>query len=298
MNNVRVLWGMIGGLVLLLAVVSWSWYKQAGHVQTMAVVGKESISESAWIQTLKQKNGQQVLTDMINRLVVNQEAKRLGITVDEKRVQSELEKMQESYGSSGTNFDQSLKKEAGISQQDLLEEIRYHMLLEDIAIRDIDVDETQIRNYYESHHEEFGEPARAKLSIITVATEGEAEQVRQELKQGANFSTLAKELSTDALTAADGGDMGWVSLSDDSVPRGIREAVPSLASGQDSQPIPVDGGFAIIRVLESKKATQLSYEEAKDSIRREMALAQVSLDDVLAQLKKSLGVTVSSQNYN
>lgn len=298
MNNVRVLWGMIGGLVLLLAVVSWSWYKESGHVQTMAVVGSESITESAWVETLKQKHGQQVLSEMINKQVVHQEAKRLGITVDEKRVQAELEKMQVSYGSEGQDFDQALKKEAGISKQELQDEIRYHMLLEEIAIKDIDIEETQIKEYYESHRAEFGQPARAQLSIITVATEGEAAQVRQELEQGANFSTLAKERSIDSFTAPNGGDLGWVSLADETVPRSIREAVPTLAAGQDSQPLPVEEGFAIIRVLQSKPASQPSYEEAKDTIRRQMALAQVSLDDVLAKLKQGLGVTVNSENGN
>ncbi|MGD8192469.1 peptidyl-prolyl cis-trans isomerase [Brevibacillus ginsengisoli] len=298
MNNVRVLWALIGGLVLLLAVVSWSWYKQAGHVQTMAVVGKESISESAWMQTLKQKHGQQVLSEMINRQVVNQEAKRLGITVDEKRVQAELENMQESDGSGSQFLDLSVHKEAGSGNQELMDEIRYRLLLEEIAIKDIEVDEARIRDYYESHRAEFGQPARAQLSIITVATEAEAEQVLQDLEQGANFATLAKERSIDSLTAPTGGEMGWISLANEAIPRGIRETVPTLKIGQDSKPIPVVEGFAVIRVLQSKKANQLSYGEAKDTVRRQMALAQVSLEDALKKLKLGLGVTVQSENGN
>ncbi len=297
MNNVRVLWGLIGGLILLLAVVSWSWYKGTGHVQTMAVVGRQTISESDWVQALKRKYGQQVLNDMVNRQVVLQEAKRLGITVDEKRIQEELAKLEDSYEGS-QDFDQTLKQEAGTSKQEVMDEIRYHMLLEEIAIKDIAVDDADVHNYYESHQDEFHQPAQAHLSIITVSSKEEAEQVRQELKQGANFATLAKERSIDSYTAGTGGDMGWVSLIDESVPASIRQEVPALGIGQDSKPIPVDEGYAIIRVQELKKAAQFSFDEVKDQIKRQLALSQVSLDDVLAKLKQAVGVTIQSENTN
>lgn len=295
MNNVRVLWGMIGGLILLLSVVSWSWYKEMGHVQTMAVVGKQEISNSDWVNELKQKHGQQVLTEMINRQVVIQEAKRLGIEVDEKQVQSEMDKLADSYGSD-QSFDDALKKEAGTSKQEVLEEIRYHMLLEEIATKDIVIDDKEMRNFYDSHSEEFNHPPRAHLSIITIASREEAEQVRNELNQGANFSTLAKERSIDSLTAGNGGDMGWISLVDEAVPATIREEAESLSVGKYSQPISIDEGFAIIRVEDYKKPVQLSYEDAKDQIRQQMALAQVSLDDVLAKLKQGVGVNINSEN--
>lgn len=295
MNNVRVLWGMIGGLILLLAVVSWSWYKEMGHVQTMAVVGGQEIYESDWVSVLKQKHGQQVLTEMINRRVVIQEAKRLGVEVDEKEVQSEMDKLADSYGGE-QHFDDALKKEAGTSKQEVVEEIRYHMLLEEIATKDIVIDDKDLRSYYDSHSEEFNHPPRAHLSIITIASREEADQVKSELNQGANFATLAKERSIDSLTAGNGGDMGWISLKDESVPITIREVAESLSVGKYSEPLSIDEGFAIIRVEDYKKSVQVSYEDAKEQIRQQMALAQVSLDDVLARLKQGVGVNIRSEN--
>ncbi|MGC5328605.1 peptidyl-prolyl cis-trans isomerase [Brevibacillus sp. SYSU BS000544] len=295
MNNVRVLWGMIGGLILLLAVISWSWYKEMGHVQTMAVVGGQAISESDWVNELKQKHGQRVLTEMINHLVVLQEAKRLRVEVDENQVQAEMDKLAASYGGE-QHFDDALKKEAGTSKQEVLEEVRYHMLLEEIATKDIVIDDKEMRSYYDSHSEEFNYPPRAHLSIITIASMEEAEQVRNELNQGANFSTLAKERSIDSLTAGNGGDMGWISLKDESVPATIREEAESLSVGKYSNPLSVDEGFAIIRLEDFKKPVQVSYEDAKEQIRRQMALAQVSLDEVLARLKQGAGVTIGSEN--
>ncbi|MCK9907216.1 SurA N-terminal domain-containing protein, partial [Frankia sp. Cpl3] len=76
MNNVKMLWGLVGALVLLLAVVTWSWYKEAQTLQTAAVVGDRTITEAEWVTTLKQKYGKQVLSDLVDRQVVFQEAKR------------------------------------------------------------------------------------------------------------------------------------------------------------------------------------------------------------------------------
>jgi foldase protein PrsA len=134
---------------------------------------------------------------------------------------------------------------------------------------------------------------QAHVWQIVVASQTEAMQVLRELQAGANFSTLAKERSIDNLTAANGGDLGWVSSTDRDLPDHVKETIASIKLGEDSNPVPVDGKFMIIRVLERKDAEQLAYSEVKEQIRRELALAQVeSLDQVLERLKQAAGVTI------
>jgi foldase protein PrsA len=228
LNNVRMLWGLIGALLLLLAVVSWSWYKQADALQAAAVVGERTITQSDWITMLKQKYGKQVLTDMIDREVVFQEAKRLGIAVDPKRVDEEIAKIRESYGSEH-DFETSLKQQAGTSIEALRQEISYQLLLEELATRDVAVSEEELLSYYAKNKTRYAKPLQAKVWQIVVASLEEAQQVKQELKNGANFSTLAKERSIDSLTAADGGDLGWITLQDNNIEDNIKETISSIA---------------------------------------------------------------------
>lgn len=292
MNNSKVLWSLIGALVLLLAVVSWSWYRQDMSMQTAAVVGSQKISEAEWIGQLKQKYGQQVLEDLINREVVFQEAERLGIKIDPKRVDDELAKIKEGYGPE-QDFQTALKEQGGTDLDALRKEITYQMLVQELATKDVVISEEEQQAQYNNHLDRYAIPMQAHVWQIIVASEEEAKQVQRELKAGANFSTLAKERSIDSLTAANGGDLGWVSSADRDLEDNIKETIASLAVGTDSNPIPYGDQYAIIRVVERKDAKQLSFDEVKDQIRRELAMAQVeSLDDMLERLRQSAGVEI------
>jgi foldase protein PrsA len=300
LNNVRTLWSLIGALVLLLLVVTWSWYKEAGTLQAAAVVGEKTITQADWIAALKQKYGKQVLNDLINREVVFQEAKRLGITIDPKRIDEEMAKIQESYGTGTDNeFQAALRQQAGTSVEALRQEITYQLLLQELATKDVSVSDEELLAYYNNHQDQYARPMQARVWQIVVASLAEAKQVHRELKNGANFNTLAKERSIDTLTAANGGDMGWVSLDDPHLADTLKETIASLGLNEDSNPVPVQGQFAILRVIDRKEAKQLSFDEVKEQIRRDLALAQVeSLDVVLDRLKQSLGVQITGQTPN
>src|SRR5579884_277795 len=82
---------------------------------------------------------------------------------------------------------------------------------------------------------------------ILVATEDEAKKIREQLVNGADFATLAKEKSIDS-TKDKGGDLGWFG-------RGVmvpefEQAAFSLKVGEISQPVKTQFGYHIIQVLE------------------------------------------------
>lgn len=86
---------------------------------------------------------------------------------------------------------------------------------------------------------------------ILVETEDEAKKVVERLKKGEDFAKLAKELSKDTGSGAEGGDLGFV-------PRGsfveaIDEAVFSLPIDQVSEPIQSDFGWHVVEVLEREE---------------------------------------------
>lgn len=292
MNNAKMLWSLIGALLLLLSVVTWSWYKQNTELQAAAVVGSAKITEADWIKQLKQKYGKEVLDDMIDRVTVFQEAERLGLSIDPQRIDEEVAKIKESYGPD-QDFQTALKQQAGTTVDSLRQEITYQLLLQELATRDVVISEEEMLAQYNNHKDRYAKPMQAHVWQIVVASQTEAMQVLRELQAGANFSTLAKERSIDNLTAANGGDLGWVSSTDRDLPDHVKETIASIKLGEDSNPVPVDGKFMIIRVLERKDAEQLAYSEVKEQIRRELALAQVeSLDQVLERLKQAAGVTI------
>lgn len=297
MTNTKGLWAFIGALVVLLLVVTWSWYQTSTKLQPAAVVGGSTISEADYISALKQKFGDQVLQDMVNREVVFQAAKQQGVTVDQAELDQEMAQIRESYGSSSdSEFEQALNKQAGTTVEALRREITYQLLLQALATKDIVISDEELLTFYNNHPERYARPMQMRLWQIVVATQQEAEQVATELKQGANFQALAKERSIDSLTSGNGGDMGWLSLGDSRLPDEAQNVVADLETKKISAPVKVGENYVIYQMADRRKAEQQSFEQVKEAIRKELAFAQVeSLDEVLDRLRQSVGVEISEQ---
>ncbi|WP_419878218.1 peptidyl-prolyl cis-trans isomerase [Brevibacillus centrosporus] len=297
MTNTKGLWAFIGALVVLLLVVTWSWYQTSTKLQPAAVVGGSTISEADYISALKQKFGDQVLQDMVNREVVFQAAKQQGVTVDQAELDQEMAQIRESYGSSSdSEFEQALIKQAGTTVEALRREITYQLLLQALATKDIVISDEELLTFYNNHPERYARPMQMRLWQIVVASQQEAEQVAAELKQGANFQALAKERSIDSLTSGNDGDMGWLSLGDSRLPDEAQDVVADLETKKISAPMKVKENYVIYQMADRRKAEQQSFEQVKEAIRKELAFAQVeSLDGVLDRLRKSVGVEISEQ---
>lgn len=72
------------------------------------------------------------------------------------------------------------------------------------------VTDEEIKASYEANPKPFTEPEAARLGIIALESEQDAEAVLQEVRSGADFATLARRRSKDPGTAQVGGELGWV----------------------------------------------------------------------------------------
>lgn len=85
-------------------------------------------------------------------------------------------------------------------------------------------------------------------------TESEAKKqinnIYQQLKSGKDFGLMAKQYSLDAASAANGGDLGWVTA-DELVPQ-FSEAMNELPLKTVSKPVKSSFGWHLIEVLERK----------------------------------------------
>lgn len=97
-------------------------------------------------------------------------------------------------------------------------------------------------------------------------------QIRQRLEAGADFSELAKTYSEDAVSAANGGDLGWVSPNQ-LVPE-FERAMDRLKPGEISEPVQTPFGLHLIQVLGRRQQTvtgQRRLAAAREQIRARKA---------------------------
>jgi peptidyl-prolyl cis-trans isomerase SurA len=95
-----------------------------------------------------------------------------------------------------------------------------------------------------------------------------ANQILAQLRNGASFAGYARQYS-EASTAAVGGDLGWVRP--EQLPEPIALRLRTMGPGQVSAPIPVQGGFSIVAVQDTRKVLTA---DPRDAV---MSLKQVSI---------------------
>jgi len=103
-----------------------------------------------------------------------------------------------------------------------------------------------------------------KASHILVAEEAKAEEIMEKLKDGGDFAALAKELSKDKASGAQGGDLGY--FTEDRMVPAFSKAAFALKKGEISEPVQTGFGWHVIRVDDRRALKAPPYAEVKESI--------------------------------
>ncbi len=120
---------------------------------------------------------------------------------------------------------------------------------------DIDLSEEALRAYYILNKRDFYFPDRIMLLRVFVKDQSKLSTVRNILDYSDKVYIKGVVL----------GKPMWYSLQ--TLPIVIKRSLPSYRKGEVSKPIPVEGGYLLVKVLDRKKAGILPFEEAKGMIR-------------------------------
>ena len=149
-----------------------------------------------------------------------------------------------------------------------------------IAVRDRRGDQSVVVTEYKARHILIKPDAVRSLE----KAEQLAQNVRRELEGGAEFADLARRFSEDPLSAAKGGDLGWV-RADQLVP-GFANVMTQLPLNTLSDVTKSRFGFHLIEVLDTRES-DISEEQMKDRARRILTERKFSqeLDSWLRQIR-------------
>jgi peptidyl-prolyl cis-trans isomerase C len=155
----------------------------------------------------------------------------------------------------------------------------------------VSMDDSQVKDFYDKNADKFRIGTQIKASHILVKTEDEAKDIESKLKQGANFSELAKKLSLDKVSGAKGGDLGYFARGK-MVPE-FERAVLMLKPGEISDPVRTRFGYHIIRLDDIKEGKLASYEQSAESIKRQLEAEKKKalFDNFVKQLESETEVS-------
>jgi peptidyl-prolyl cis-trans isomerase D len=138
----------------------------------------------------------------------------------------------------------------------------------------VKVDDAQLKAYYDEQKaktpERFTQPEQRRVRHILLqstdpkedaATKAKAESILKRAQGGEDFSKLAKELSQDTGSAAQGGDLGWSERKAYVAP--FADAAFSMKEGEIRGPVKTQFGYHILKLDGIQPATVKTFEQAK-----------------------------------
>jgi peptidyl-prolyl cis-trans isomerase C len=163
-----------------------------------------------------------------------------------------------------------------------------------IVVPQISLSDEALRNYYVSHQESFMRPTRFKVQQITVKTMGDAQDILNTLKNGAEFSWVAKNRSVDS-AASEGGNIGLITKAE--MPEPVRKIIETLKPGDVSPILQINSHYRIIQLIDRKEGEVEAFDKVKNAVHRAAFEEQVNalLNTYIAQLKKDADVRMNDE---
>ncbi len=143
------------------------------------------------------------------------------------------------------------------------DQILIQYLLEKEIVGKTILTDDDIASYYEENKEDYWQEEEVYALDILVENEEQAMEIKQQLEEGQDFTTLAKEKSI-ASSASAGGDIGLISKG--TLMADIEDRLFALNPGEISEIIPVEQGFHIFKVVEKNSSRYLELAEVKEDI--------------------------------
>ncbi len=148
----------------------------------------------------------------------------------------------------------------------------------------VKLSDDDVRNYYQTHPQEFGgEPEVHVRHIFLPLPEGaskadeqkvraQGEKVVARLQAGDDFAKVAREVSKGP-SAAEGGDLGW--LRRGTVQKALEDVAFRLEPGQVSDLVRAGPGLHVLKVEERRTGGGKKFEDVAEEIKARLFEEQV-----------------------
>ena len=209
---------------------------------------KRNLNNSAFLSTVQidQLNDLFAQERDVSFLVLSTEKYKDQIVIDQDQIS-------EYFDNNKSNFIEGRKV-----QVDFVE-----LSLDNIE-QQIDPDNETLQKLYIENEDLYTNPEQRRAQHILLEEESNASAILKEIKQGADFSELARIHSKDITTSEEGGDLGLFER-ELMVPE-FDKAVFDMDVGDISEVVKTDYGYHIIKLNEIQPSTLQSFEEVEGQL--------------------------------
>lgn len=229
----------------------------ASNNQIVATINGQDITLEAFYNRLENEAGQIILSQMILEELIAQKQQETNVHVTDEDLSEVLSDIVTQFG--GFESLQNYLYENGMTENQLIEELEFNILINKLAQYEVKVTDEDIQDWFKENQEFFNLDEEVKASHILVDTEAEALEIFELLSSGANFGELAQTRSQDPGSAASNGELGYFGRG--MMVKPFEDKAFSLAVDELGM-VQSEFGWHIILVTDKQEAREATLEEA------------------------------------
>lgn len=240
--------------------------------------------QSVQDQQLGRLGDSDLLEALITDKIVDLEAEAKGIAVRKDDVDRYIAQVKERNKIDEEQLVQALKQQ-GMTLDTYRAQVRRELVRQQLINREIrgkvNVTPEEVERYYIAHRDEYTSPGGYELAQILfklptdasnsemVAVRAKADEVYQQIQDGADFAEMAKRYSDDPGSAKDGGVLGW--FKPGQMVESLDKEALKLKTGEVSKPVRGPGGLHILKVVARRdEGSDTPSAEASDEIKQKL----------------------------
>jgi peptidylprolyl isomerase/foldase protein PrsA len=273
---------LIAGLACMMILGACNNDDAGSSGQAVVEVDGHEISDAEFVDMLKERYGEAILQELVQRHLISQAAD--SVEIPQEEIDEELETFKSQIGvETDDEMLDALSNQFGITVENKEEFVNEYILpplvLEKLAVEGVEITDEEKQAYFDENRDSLIE---VEASHILVEDEETAEEVLDRLEAGDDFAELASEYSVDPSAEANNGDLGFFGKGD-MVPE-FEEAAFNMEIDEVSEPVESTYGYHIILVTDRKDSYEELEEKIHDTLMRERSRTQEEvLRDLLAQ---------------
>lgn len=247
--------------------------KEMNYIEQLLVMQfGENYKDNEDAMALYKQQEELMLNYLIESRLVIQNAKELGIEVDEAEVDKEINAGKTQLGSE-EEFKKFLEGQ-GITEEKFREQLKENIVIGKVlekVTKDVTVTDDDVAKFYEENKAQFTTRPGAKMSHILVEKEEDAKKIKAEYDGGKDFADLAAEYGTDGTKSTGGSLGGFIEYDSTQYDPDFLAGAKALKEGEVSDPVKTQFGYHLIKVdgVQTEEVVA-PLEEVKENIKAKL----------------------------
>jgi foldase protein PrsA len=254
----------------------------------VARVNGVEITRAQFHENLERNYGRYALQEMIVDELIKQKQASVDAEINEEEFTEIYALVVAQLG--GPQGLQMFLAQNGITEQQLVDQIRWNMTVNLLAMSEVEASEEDVAKWFDEHREYYDQPETVEVSHILVENAEDSLEIIRLLREGADFSELAAEKSIDPGSANQGGKLGRIA-------RGV--TVPEFEEKAFSLPVGEYGltessfGWHVILVTDRTEAEEAILSEIYQMVENDYRSSKaLDVKSYLAKLEAEADIEI------